>query len=398
MRKIQQLCVIINNRVMKCFYLLLLILLPLLFSACAPDANLLGAGSWQASTLSQQHIHALAVDPMHFQTLYAGNEDGTIYRSSDAGQHWTKQNRTSDATTSLSLLTLTPSGEMLYALADNGFFASRDAAQTWQQVNTSSSSLPVDSYTTMVFDGQKHLYVGTLHHEVFTSSDGVQWKPSNTALPSGIAINELAYDSLQNRLWAATSQGVYRSDNGGAWIALNNGLNIADGVTSIQAAANAGGPATLMYAGTRHGIFRSTDSGSHWGAAGQLLQGVAIRHILVDFRSANAATLYVGTSFGAFRSDDSGLNWRGVAGGLPEQTPVYALAIGANNASQLFVAVNNVYAYPGTGSGITPTRIITLLLVVLLFVLFFLIAQRSVRGRKRLLKSMSDAASQAKSS
>jgi ligand-binding sensor domain-containing protein len=388
----------VKNIVAKRSYLLLFILSALLFSACTPDANLLGAGSWQASTLPQQHIHALAVDPVHSQTLYAGNEDGTIYRSSDAGQHWTRQGRTLDTTTSLSFLTITPSGKTLYALADNGLFASNDIAQTWQRVNTSLSGLPVDSYTTLVFNGQKRLYLGTLHHGVFTSSDGIKWKSSNTALPSDVTINELAYDSLQNRLWAATSQGVYRSDNGGAWITLNSGLHVADGVTTIQPAANAGGPVAFVYAGTQHGIFRSTDSGSHWVAAGQLLQGVPVQHILVDFRSANAATLYVGTPFGAFRSDDSGQNWRGIAGGLPEHTSVYALVIGADNASQLFVAVNNVYAYPGTGSGITPTRVITLLLVVLLFVMLFLIAQRSVRGRKKLLKSLNDGTKQPKTS
>ena len=401
MRKIQHskfLRVIVHNIVVKRSCLLLLILLALLCSACAPDANLLGAGSWQASTLSRQHIHALVVDPAHSQTLYAGNEDGTIYRSNDAGQHWTKQSRTSDTTTSLSFLTITPSGKVLYALTDNGLFASNDTAQTWQRVNTSLSGLPVDSYTTLVFEGQKRLYLGTLHHGVFTSSDGVQWKSSNTALPSNITINELAYDSLQNRLWAATSQGVYRSAGGGAWIALNSGLNVADGVTTIQPAENAGGPAAFVYVGTKHGIFRSTNSGAYWTTAGQLLQGVPVQHILVDFRSANAGTLYVGTPFGAFRSDDSGQNWRGVAGGLPEHTSVYALVIGADNASQLFVAVNNVYAYPGTGSGITPTRIITLLLVVLLFAMLFLIAQRSVRGRKRLLKSLNDGTQQPKTS
>ncbi len=400
MRKTQHsksLCSIVKRIVAKRSYLLLFVLLTLLFSACAPDANLLGAGSWQASTLPQQHIHALAVDPVHSQTLYAGNVDGTTYRSSDAGQHWTKQSRTSDTTTSLSFLIMTLSGKTLYALADNGLFASNDTAQTWQRVNTSSSGLPIDSYTTLVFNGQKRLYLGTLHHGVFTSSDGIQWKSSNTALPSNVTINELAYDSLQNRLWAATSQGVYRSDNGGAWIALNNGLNVADGVTTIQPAENAGGAATFVYVGTKHGIFRSTNSGSHWEAAGQLLQGVPVQHILVDFRSANAATLYVGTPFGAFRSDDSGQNWRGVAGGLPEHTSVYALVIGANNASQLFAAVNNVYAYPGTGSSITPTRIITLLLVVLLFVMLFLIARRSIRARKTLFKLTNDATANAKS-
>lgn len=359
-----------------------------LFSACAPDANLLGAGSWQASSLIQQHIHALAVDPLHAQTLYAGNEDGTVFKSSDAGQHWTKQTPISSTPTTLSSLTVNPSGKTLYALADKGLFASNDAALTWQRVNIPSSGLPVDSYTSLVFDGQKHTYLGTLHHGVFASSDGTQWQSISRTLPHDIAINGLAYDTVLHRLWAATSLGIYRSDNEGmSWIALNTGLTILDGVTTIQSPANAGGSTSLVYAGTKHGIFRSTDSGSHWVAAGQLLQGVSIQHILIDFRSTDATTLYVGTPFGAFRSDDSGQNWHGIAGGLPEHTSVYALAIGANNASQLFAAVNNVYVYPGTGSSITPTRVINLLFVVLLFGMLFLIAWRSARRRKTASKS-----------
>jgi len=374
------------------FPLLWLVFASLLFSACAPDANLLGSGSWQAFSLTQQHIHALAVDPNHQQTLYAGNEDGTIFKTSDAGLHWAKQAPISSTATTLFSLTIAPSGKTLYALTSDGLLASSDAAQTWSRVNTTRSGLPVDTCTTLVFDGQKSMYLGTLRQGVFMSSDGAQWKSISGTLPRDTAINELTYDSLQHRLWAATSLGVYRLDNEGTiWNALNTGLPVADGVTTIQAAANAGGDVALVYAGTKHGIFRSTDSGMHWTAAGQLLQGVPIQHVLIDFRSTNAATVYVGTPFGAFRSDDSGQNWRGVAGGLPEHTPVYALVIGGDNASQLYAAVNNVYAFPGSSSGITPTRVITLFLVLLLFVLLFFIAQRSARRRKAMLKPVSSA-------
>lgn len=376
-------------------FLLFLLLTSVVLSACTPDTNLLGSGSWQASTLANQHIHALAVDSNTPRILYAGNEDGTIFSSSDAGQHWTRRERISPTSITLSTLVATPSGKTLYALTDAGLFSTTDAAQTWQRDNTASSGLPTDSYTSLTFNEQKSMYVGTLSHGVFmsTDKDGIHWKAINCTLPQKIAMNELAFDSTHHRLWAATSLGVYRSvDEGTTWNALNNGLPIMDGVSTVQPAAIAGGASDLIYAGTKHGIFRSTDAGSHWAESGQVLQGVLIQHILLDFRSTNASTLYAGTAFGAFRSDDNGQNWRGIAGGLPTHTPVYALVIGADKASQLYVAMNNVYLFPGNNNGINPTRVVTLLLTLLLFVLLALIAQRSTKRRKTFLRSMHNTA------
>ena len=241
----------------------------------------------------------------------------------------------------------------------------------------------------MTFNEQKSIYVGTLHHGIFASntSDGIHWHSINGTLPSDIAINELAFDSSQHQLWAATSLGAYRSENEGTtWNVLNTGLPVTGGVTSLQPAANFGGATGLVYAGTQQGIFRSTDDGVHWAESGQVLQGVPIEHILIDYRSTNASTLYVGTRFGVFRSDDSGQNWSAAAAGFPRSTSVYALAIGADNASQLYAAANNVYLFPGYGSSINPTRVITLLLVLLLFGLLALVAQRSARRRRTLLR------------
>ena len=392
MENIQQNILIREKRVLQGFTktllpLVLFIVTLGVFSACAPDANLLGSGSWQASSLTKQHIHALTVDPNKPQILYAGDEDGTIFTSSDAGQHWTKRGNVSPTSIMLSMLTINPAGETLYALTNTGLLASTDAAQAWHIVNTPSSGLPADSYTTLIFDQQKNMYVGTLHHGIYMSSSNadMHWKAISNTLPSEITINELAFDSTQHRLWVATSSGVYRSDDSGTtWVASNSGLP-TDGVTSIQPAASAGGAVGLVYAGTKHGIFSSTDAGDHWAESGQVLQGVPIQHILIDFRSVNASTLYVGTKFGAFRSDDNGLNWSGVAAGFPKNTSVYAFAIGADKASQLYVAANNVYLFPGNGGAINPTRVITLLLILALFVLLGLIAQRSTKRRRAFL-------------
>ncbi len=353
-------------------------------TACSLNANLLGSGTWQASTLSTQHIQSLAVNPASPQTLYASNEDGAVFSSSDAGQHWTRRTPVSSAPVKLSMLTVASSGNVVYALTDGGLFASTDAAQTWQLANTPNSGLPTDSYTTMIFNEQKSMYVGTLHHGVFMSSNaGTHWQAINGTLPPGIAISELAFDSTQHRLWAATSLGVYRSDNNGAaWTAFNTGLPVSNGVSYIQPAASFGGARGLVYAGTQHGIYRSMDSGMHWSESGQVLRGVPIEHILIDYRSTNASTLYVGTRYGVFRSDDSGQNWLGAAAGFPKNTSVYALAIGGDKASQLYVAANNVYLYPGTNNGLNPTRVVTLLLIIVFFGLLVLLTRRSMRRRK----------------
>jgi len=358
------------------------ILLLFTCSACASGTGLLGGERWQASGLTNQHIRALAVDTNNPQVLYAGSAQGSIFVSTDAGQHWTKRSTIAPSLTIVYTLTFNTSGKKFYALTDAGLFVSTDAAHLWNVVR--ASGLPSDSYTTMTFTTGQSEYVGTIHHGVFASNDdGVTWKSASGNLPQSTAINELTFDSTQHRLWAATTTGVYRSDDEGRfWLALDSGLSTAGAINTIQSAAGVGGAAGLVYAGTNHGIYRSLDAGSHWTANGQALRRVSIYHALLDFRSKNASTIYVGTNFGAFGSADGGLNWQGIAGGIPADTPVYALVIGANNASQLYAAADDVYVFPGSNNGISPTRIVSLLLIVLLFFLLYLVARRSLGRRK----------------
>jgi len=350
----------------------------LLLSACS-----LSSSTWQASTLSQQHIHALAVNSKNSQIIYAGEVQGSIFVSTDAGQHWKARSPVSTASSTLLSLTVDPSGAKIYAATSSGLFISTDNAQSWQLIST--SNLPTDTYTAPVFINEQQVYIGTMHHGLFVSNnDATTWRAEHTGLPTTLAINSVTFDSLQHRLWLATSGGVYRSDDGGAsWHMLNTGLPGGTVATAIQPAANAGGDSSLVYAGTTKGFYLSTDSGAHWTGIA-VLQSVFIRGILVDFRSRNAATVYAATNVGVFRSDDSGQNWAGVGPGIPRDQTVYALAIGAKQASQLYAASNNVYLYPGTsGTGIDPGRVLALLAVLLVFVVLFYILRREVRRYRK---------------
>lgn len=349
-------------------------LLSLLLSACS-----LVASTWQTGTLTNQHIHALAVAAKNPQVIYAGDVQGGIFVSTDAGQHWTA--RSSISTSPVMLLTLTPdpSGTKIYAATSSGLIISTDNAQSWHPV--SSSILPIDTYTAPAFTSAKQVYIGTQHHGLFVSdNDASTWHSENGGLSSSIAINAVTYDEVQHRLWLATSNGIYRLNNGAtSWQVMNTGFPAGTVATAIQPATNAGGDAPLLYAGTTKGFYLSSDSGVRWTGIA-VLQYVYIRQILVDFRSRNAATVYVATNVGLFRSDDSGQNWAGIGSAIPRDQTVYALAIGAKQASQLYAVSNNVYLYPGNSStGIDPLSVLSLLTVLLLFIILFYVARREIR-------------------
>src|SRR6266700_4160353 len=327
----------------KPFFPSILLLLSLVLSACAPGTGILGGGNWQLSGLQHQHIRAFDVDFKNAQILYAGDAQNGVFVTTDGGQHWVSR----------------------------------------------SVGLPLpDTLNALSFDATAPhtIYAGTTHHGVLVSTnDGDTWSAANNGLPAAAVINGLVFDSDHHQLWAATALGVYRSgDKGTTWKALNSGLPSGSVVNVVRIASMSGGSDGLVYAGTNRGFFRSSNSGIHWMPGEESLSGTNIHTILVDFRYPS--TLYIGTGVGAFRSDDKGQNWSGIGPGLPRGQSVYALILGATNYSQLYAAVNDVYLYPGTSGGLSLTRLVPLLLLLLMFYLLSRVAQRGRNRRRDMLK------------
>jgi photosystem II stability/assembly factor-like uncharacterized protein len=178
--------------------------------------------------------------------------------------------------------------------------------------------------------------------------------------------------------------GAYRSDDRGvSWQVFNRGLPAGITINTIIAASTVGGTTGLLYMGTNHGIYFSQDSGAHWSAPPEALPGTSIHAILLDFRSTNVIALDIATDVGVFRSADNGQSWSSVASDLPRNSPIYALALGADNYAQLYAAGTGIYLFPGSGGGIAPTRILPLILVVAFFFLLYWLSQRGRSNRKR---------------
>jgi ligand-binding sensor domain-containing protein len=368
----------------------ILFLLPLLLSACATDSGILGGGNWQSTGLQDQHIRALEVDPNNQQNIFAGDTQGIVFVSNDAGQHWKHYSIESASPNAISALLFDETGKKLYAATEQGLFASSDGAQQWSTVATSVAGFPADSYTALAFDvnAPQVMYAGTEAHGLFVSTnDGVNWSSISNGLPQHSSITSVANDPAQHQLWVATPDGAYRSDDKGAsWHAFMTGFPAGIGINTIMPASVGGGTKGLLYAGTNKGLYLSLDSGAHWATAKESLVGTSIHAILVDFRSSNASTIYVCTDVGVLRSNDEGQSWSGIASGLPQGASVYAIVLGASNYTQLYVATNGVYMFPGNSGGLSPSRIVFYGCVLAFFYLLFRMSQRGQNRRRNLLK------------
>ena len=187
-----------------------------------------GGASWNMSGAGPGGtIQELDVDPFNPAILYALN--GSLYKSTDRGQHW--------------------------SLINNAFVGA---------VNYPRQSL-------VAFDP---VHAGTFYYGGYsavykTTDGGNSWTALTNGLPSGPTIMSLAVDPKSAlTLFAGTEfNGIYKSIDGGTnWAVMNTGLNgsnvrslLVDPLNSLN-----------VYAGMNNSLsaslFRSTNGGTNWSA------------------------------------------------------------------------------------------------------------------------------------
>src|SRR5260370_1933861 len=186
-----------NGRLFRMVIILLLLVICL--TSCAPGAGIFSGGKWQTGGLQHQHIRTLTVDPNNPQIIYAGDSQDGVFMSANAGINWSQQSTGSALPIAIYALVYDDPGKKLYAATDKGILVSAGAAKHWSDV----SGLPADSYTALAFDlkAPSIIYTATEHHGVFVSTnEGSSWTAANRGLPTGIIINGLAFHSDLHQL------------------------------------------------------------------------------------------------------------------------------------------------------------------------------------------------------
>jgi len=153
-----------------------------------------------------------------------------------------------------------------------------------------------------------------------------QWVQTNG--PWGGQILSLFVDGTN--LYAGTKSGVFRStDNGATWTEANAGLpNDIVGCFAVSG--------TNLFALTNfNGIYLSTSNGTTWTTIGSALSGYGINSLAVS-----GPTLLAGTGVGVFLSSDNGTTW--TAANSPP---------GINPALEILVNGTDLFAGAGWGNG-----------------------------------------------
>ena len=132
----------------------------------------------------------------------------------------------------------------------------------------------------------------------------------------------LATGATPEHLYAGTNHGLYRSsDAGKSWVSLKQGLFNQD----IRALAGVAGESGLLYAGTAGGIFKSEDNGDHWPDwydASSGLENGEVNDLVIH--PQNPEKIFAATQGGLFYSGDAGESWERLFGG---ETPERAIAV-----------------------------------------------------------------------
>ena len=223
-------------------------------------------------------------------------------------------------------------------------------AQNWQRLGPEGGMV-----VSLAAATGERLYLGTADGHVFVSEDGAEkWElRGRVGSRTDAVISRLVADPLKSdRVYAAVwyqqpgkGGGVFRSeDSGRTW----SQLGLAE--EEVRALELASGQPDLLVAGTRSGVFRSRDAGRSWeriSPAGDA-ELKNVDSIAVDPGDANI--IYVGTFHLPWKTTDGGGTWKSVASGLIDDSDIMSLRVDATNPSRVYLsACSGIYRSENQG-------------------------------------------------
>jgi photosystem II stability/assembly factor-like uncharacterized protein len=221
-------------------------------------------------------VYALAVDPTEPGRVFAGTAWGG-YRSDDAGRTW---HEIAWLPNWAFVGEIRIAGDTVYMLARNGLWRSTDRGRRWARLATPWAA--------------EHLAVGdrlwlATDRGLFTSVSGATW----TRVPRvPRAFGQLAVDG--SSVYLTSGRSIWATHDGTSWRAVHRG---ADWIFTLVATEG-----TVLAAGSG-GVLRSADGGASWRLAVHGLAATSVAALATNGRGSLLAA-----SSSVFRSAD-GRTW-----------------------------------------------------------------------------------------
>ncbi|HEX9668005.1 MAG TPA: hypothetical protein VGC93_00855, partial [Thermoanaerobaculia bacterium] len=272
-----------------------------------------GAPRWRPAGPDGGGPIVLAADPVDAAILYAAvpvppyGLDTKLFRSRDGGLSWTGANLGLEGERVISLAIDPAEPARLYAVTAvqggisdgaGGVYRSDDAGAHWTRVGSPPTPGGLGGSSTLLILPEA-LLLSTFRGVVRSRDEGETWEPSDPSAPSDVLA--LQADPRDARIvYAAGWFGRARSRDGGlTWTALNDPPGWrGDAVTAFALAPTA--PRTLYEYTFWRGVYRSRDGGDTWKGPSAVpgIGNLETEHLLVD--PEDPKTFYLATTAGAF--------------------------------------------------------------------------------------------------
>ncbi|MBI2818422.1 MAG: transcriptional regulator, partial [Acidobacteria bacterium] len=262
---------------------------------------------------SSRRTHTLALDPRDPEILYAGTTEG-LWRTSDGGVSW---HRLTAHTWVINDIHLDPSqpAHFLIAMDRAGVMESWDGGNTFREANRGYAQRQISRIVSDPSDPER-FYISLLHDKEFggvftTNTRGATWQQLSAGLEGQDVLSLLVVKEPEWRLLAGTTEGVFEySPERPVW------KNLSRWRASSTGGAGSLGPAVRdlfqrfpgdpIYAATSEGVFESND-GREWRKL-PLSPSSNGLYAVASFGVQNQ-NLLVATSLGLILSHDHGRSW-----------------------------------------------------------------------------------------
>jgi len=181
----------------------------------------------------------------------------------------------------------------------------------WQEI--SRGELNVN--TVLINPGNsRNIYFGSAKGVFMTDDAGLNWRNALLANGENKSINFLQADSNGNLIFAATGNGLFRSNaDGRAWQKIYRGKNYAQNdCTAVLAVGS------FIYLGTKEGLFISDNNGRRWEKQGGELGNSAV--LAIAYNKKRNGCIYIASSAGIFKNKDNSRFWERIFSASPTES------------------------------------------------------------------------------